>query len=488
MTFYDTNNCIPSESRHIVKRDSRNDEAPIKTEKKKSFLSAAYDSLASVTLAIFLLIILAVTSIIGTVVLQKGRPEQYMQEYGSALYRFFLALGLDDMYRSWWFLSLLALLLLNITLCSIKRFPRTWRMMTQPPTMLDEGMFKRMKYRGSVRRGRDFEAAEVFAQDLLGDHFGKAKEIRDDDAVTFFIDKGWYGRLGAYITHLSILLLAVGAVYGGIAGFKGYVNVLEGQTIDRISLRGKRAFLKLPFQVRCDDFQVVYYPDTQQPKDYFSDLTVISGGREIMKKRIEVNHPLIVDGIYFYQSSYGLDERSTVTFQIMDPSGRVAAPDITVTSGQPFNVPGDPSSYAIMEIFPSYMDGQPAVRMSQAMGGGRREFYLAQAAPDLDRRRGGPIFFRLKEADILQYTGLQVAWDPGVPMVWVACTVMMIGLYITFFVPHRRVWIRVDSDPENTAVLVAGTINRNPMTFEREFEELLSDLKSAMKKTREKKR
>lgn len=470
-----------------MKRTGSTEQDPIRIEKKKSLSTIVYDSLSSVTLAIFLLIILAITSIIGTVVLQQGRPDQYLQEYGQGLYRFLLMLGLDDMYRSWWFLTLLSFLLLNITLCSIRRFPRAWRLMTQPPSMLDERIFRRIRHRTSIRRGKGFDASTAVASDILSERFGKVMEVKEDGAVTLVVDRGWYGRLGAYITHLSILLLAIGAVYGGIAGFKGYVNIVEGQTIDRISLKGKRAFLKLPFQVRCDDFQVVFYPGSQQVKDYFSDLTVISGGKEILKKRIEVNHPLVVDGIYFYQSSYGLDERSRVTIQVLGPSGLVAAPDITIGAGQSFSVPGDPSTFAISRIFPSFMGGGPAVQVSQLMGGSRRDFYVAKSSPDLDRRRGGPVFFRLKDTDIIEFTGLQVAWDPGVPVIWLASTVMMIGLFITFFVSHRRVWVRLDDDPENTAVLVAGTSNRNPAVFEREFEALVSDLKSALRRTRDKK-
>ena len=120
-----------------------------RTEKKKgkSVFDAIYDSMASVTLAIFLLIILAVTSIFGTVILQKGNPEQYLMEYGPGMYKLFQFLALDDMYRSWWFLTILILLLVNITTCTIKRFPRAWRLMTQSPKVLDDALFKRMKHR-----------------------------------------------------------------------------------------------------------------------------------------------------------------------------------------------------------------------------------------------------------------------------------------------------------------------------------------------------
>jgi cytochrome c biogenesis protein len=453
-------------------------------EKKsgKSVFSVIYDSLASVTLAIFLLIILAVTSIFGTVILQKGDPEQYLMEYGPGMYKLFQFLALDDMYRSWWFLTILVLLLANITTCSIKRFPRAWRLMTQSPKVLDDALFKRMKHRGSIRRGIDPESAVDEARDVIEKHYGKVRETREESSVTLYVDKGWYGRLGAYIVHLSILILAIGAVYGGIMGFKGYVAIVEGTAVDRVPVRGKNTVMKLPFVVQCDEFQVEYYPNSQQVKDYYSDLTVFRDGQVEMKKRIEVNHPLIVDGIYFYQSSYGVDRNSTVTLQVLDPVGNIAGPDVTVAAGQDFQVMGDPKTYQIEEFITNATAGRPGVKVAQFLGNSHNDFYLLEAAPDRDKsNRRGPVYFRIKSTNIKEYTGLQVAWDPGVPVVWLACTVMMLGLYIAFFVAHLRIWVRVDLDSDDTAVLIAGTSNRNPATFEREFENALSDLKDALK-------
>jgi cytochrome c biogenesis protein len=95
--------------------------------------------------------------------------------------------------------------------------------------------------------------------------------------------------------------------------------------------------------------------------------------------------------------------------------------------------------------------------------------------------RRGPVYFKIRDTSILEYTGLQVAWDPGVPIVWLACTVMILGLYIAFFVAHQRIWIRIDLDSDETAVLMAGTSNRNPASFERHFETALAQLKEAVK-------
>ena len=188
-----------------------------------------------------------------------------------------------------------------------------------------------------------------------------------------------------------------------------------------------------------------------------------------------------MDGIYFYQSSYGVDRNSTVTLEVLDPSGRISGPGVTARVGQEFRVMGDPSLYVVEELIPSATAGRPGVKIAQVLGNSHRDFFLLSAAPDRDKIRGGSVYFRIKDTNIREYTGLQVAWDPGVPVVWLACAIMILGLYMAFFVAHQRVWIRVGLESDETAVLMAGTSNRNPASFEKEFETGLSQLKEGVK-------
>jgi cytochrome c biogenesis protein len=83
---------------------------------------------ASVKLALFTLLILSVTSIIGTLIPQKNPPDFYLQEYGVNMARFFQILDVPNMYNSWWFVSLLLLFSVNLIVCTIDRLPNVWRM------------------------------------------------------------------------------------------------------------------------------------------------------------------------------------------------------------------------------------------------------------------------------------------------------------------------------------------------------------------------
>ena len=72
----------------------------------------------------------------------------------------------------------------------------------------------------------------------------------------------------------------------------------------------------------------------------------------------------------------------------------------------------------------------------------------------------------------VQYTGMQVRKDPGVWIVYLGCLTMAVGLYITFFMSHRRIWVNVSEDKGGVKVLIAASAHRNKAAFERTIEKL----------------
>ena len=124
--------------------------------------------------------------------------------------------------------------------------------------------------------------------------------------VQLYAEKGNYSRLGVYITHLSILVILAGAMIGLFLGFNAFLNLPEGETTS-VAYKDRGTEVPLGFELRCDNFEVDYYPESDMPKAYKSWLTVFKNGKEVMKKVISVNDPLTYEGITFYQSSFGID-------------------------------------------------------------------------------------------------------------------------------------------------------------------------------------
>ena len=92
---------------------------------------------ASVKLALVILIVLAVASIIGTLIEQGRDQAHYIQAYGQGLAQLMEALDLTDMYRSWWYIALLSLFAANLVVCTIERLPGVWRTVTLDNLAID---------------------------------------------------------------------------------------------------------------------------------------------------------------------------------------------------------------------------------------------------------------------------------------------------------------------------------------------------------------
>ncbi|NIQ11593.1 MAG: cytochrome c biogenesis protein ResB, partial [Gammaproteobacteria bacterium] len=135
--------------------------------KSKSFSDELWDFFCSLKLAIITLILLAVTSIIGTVIEQNLAPQEYMQKYGmsESTYKALDALQFFDMYHSYWFLALMGIFAVNLICCSIKRLPRIIKIVREPTLKADDGLFRTFSNKeeivaqGTVESVRDKVAA-----------------------------------------------------------------------------------------------------------------------------------------------------------------------------------------------------------------------------------------------------------------------------------------------------------------------------------------
>jgi cytochrome c biogenesis protein ResB len=107
--------------------------ATVEREQTKPVATRIWNFLISIKLAIWILILLAVTSILGTVIEQNQPMEKYLQAYGEGTIRLMDVLQLFDMYHSWWFLLLLSLFSLNLACCTIDRLPRAIRTVRHSP-------------------------------------------------------------------------------------------------------------------------------------------------------------------------------------------------------------------------------------------------------------------------------------------------------------------------------------------------------------------
>lgn len=422
---------------------------------------------ASVKLALFTLSTISLTSIIGTVIPQDQPFDFYVERYGAAMARFFQVLDIPEMYGSWWFLALLGLLCANLIICSIDRFPFAWKQITADQTAISAAKLEKMAFTHTVRHAPQ-EAGEHL-ESLLRIRGWNISRMDTADGRLIAAQKGAWSRMGVYIVHLSILIIFAGAIVGHFFGFKGSVLIPETKQTDKIYAAGTQLPIDLGFSVRCDMFAIEFY-DNNMPKDYRSRLAVIENGKEVLATEIEVNHPLKYRGITFYQSSYEGYRDFLITFtNPADGSHK----SFVVPFQQQVNWPGKD---IVMGIVNAEAIQDRVVRMKVWLKSGNTPpmtFWLDTQTEASTEQSGLSYTVKVKQ---MYATGLQVAKDPGVWLVYLGCLLMLFGLVVAFFTSHRRVWIATGWAGEKDALLLAGTTNKNTLGFEKTFTELIKTI------------
>jgi cytochrome c biogenesis protein len=428
---------------------------------------------ASVKLAIFTLSFIAVTSIIGTIIPQGESHSFYVKQYGEGLARFFEVLDISDMYYSWWFIGLLGLLSANLIICSIDRFPGVWRIITADNLAIPPERLRKM----SEKRSWNITAKKVSSLNLskiLEKNGWKPEQKSFDNHTLLFSQKGKWSRTGVYIVHASILIILFGAIIGHFLGFKGSVMIPETKSSSKIYSYENSRPIDLGFEIRCDLFTIEYY-DNGMPKEYMSRLTVLKDNREILTKNIEVNSPLTYEGITFYQSSYEGYQDFLITITEKHSGEK-----------NPFIVPFQQQKVwkekqLRFGIVNAKALGQRVVQAKLWIKAGNNPATIQWI------RDGNNISIKdgSKEYSIsvkqMYATGLQVAKDPGVWLVYIGCILMLAGLYLAFFMSHKRIWLLISMEEKNSSlILLAGSANKNRIDFSNRFGELAQQIENSI--------
>lgn len=447
----------------------------------------------SVKLTVVILLALALTSIIGTIVPQNESPDAYLHAYGAFRYQLFDALGIFDMYHAWWFQGLLVLLTVNIVICSIERLSGTWKLIfNREPTVRPERFSNRPDARSFTDK-RDLEALVAAYEPVIARRFGRCTVTREPDQAVIYAEKGRLSRLGVYIVHLSVIFLLVGGLVGSFFGFEGYVNIPEGEAVDTIRIRNSGAIHRLNFQIRCDDFDMTLYPNGA-PKEYRSSLSIIEAGQTVLQKDIVVNDPLRYRGINIFQSSYGKLPPAAMPAAAPAPAEPSESYTLSVTSrssgmaytveaavGAPVALPEGLGTFVVMSYeadaeFRGMDVGASVKGIITPADGEPEEILLPLKFANFDKMRGGSAIIAVVNspadggapaapAEVRYYTGLQVTRDPGVWLVYTGFILMIAGCFVAFYLSHQQVCLVIDRLRKNSRVTFAGTANRNKLAM-----------------------
>jgi len=437
-----------------------------KEQRKSDLWTDSKNLFASIKLTVVILTLLAATSILGTVIPQGEEASAYVIAYGEFTYHLLNFFDLLNMYHSWWFKTLIFLLAANIIVCTFRRWPVIWRMVSSPNLRFD--LIGKQQPLFPFSDPREYSNLESKYKSCIKKKFATHSVENHEKGFRIVAERGRWSRIGIPIVHLSIVVILMGALIGSFGGFDGYVNIPEGGSTDRIQLQN-RTMRGLGFELRCDDFDVSFY-DTGAPKEFRSRLVVLENGQEVAKKDIIVNDPLRYKGINFFQSSYGRMPPRTIEITFTSNStGKIIQKHLSV--GQSLDLPDQGGRFTVRQISNDYrfMDtqlGEAVIATLETPARQPVEIALPFRMPTFDRMRKGEWFISVTGFESPYYTGLQVTKDPGVPLVYAGFILLIAGCCVAFFVSHQKIMISVQSNSPQSHIQIFGSASRNKIGFD----------------------
>jgi cytochrome c biogenesis protein len=495
----------------------------------KQTFKKALKQVSSLPLAISEFGAIAGFSALGTVIEQNKSYAWYVENYpvsedaplfGALDFTFILNNGLDHVYTTWYFLSLLSLLAVSLAACTatkqlpVWRVAAKWKFIKKPKFLVSS---KTMDERESVKDARAMDLANSLADR------GYQVFLREEDQEQYlYAFKGLIGRLAPIGVHFALLLTLGGCAYSGLGGLGGSVmapkdtsftisdGLTRGSPLSRVPKFAKTN------QVFVKDFTIDYLP-SGQVSQFYSNLSILDEkGNEVDNKVISVNVPLRYGGVTMYQTDWSMssmrvtvitkaaaeDTTNSDNSESGSSSSSSSSSSISSTSGTISD--GDESSKReelvlpmanlenkgdfkgkIWGTFLPVSDDADAKENKKGISLVARDFqsvaiYDSKGAFVGVRRPSSkkPIDvdnISLIVEEISGATGLELKTDPGVPFVYAGFA----GLLVTSFLSllsHSQVW-GAQKKVDGTSVLyVGGTSNRGKEEFRLEFDQVLDEL------------
>ena len=373
--------------------------------------------LAVILLAALLLVLLLV-SLFPQIPAEPGMEETWLEavalRYGPAT-DLLNRLGMFEAYGTWWFLALLTALMLNTLICTGQRLPRTWRSLTGPPVVQSpEAFYQSLAHRAEWTLDRPDQGLAAARDVLVRRRFHPHIE-RDEKSgcASLYVERGRWSQAGTLVSHFAALLLVIAVACR---------PALSWQERDLTLLPGQVYHVGRGFDLDVRAGELTREHQLGVPLAVLGDTSAIT-------RTVGVNQPLTFRGVAFHLQGYG------PAVQITAPEGgfgvafsssqaqQVALPEAGLT----LRVAHRPEESA---LFVEALATDGALLGSGSIASGQ-EIEI----------EGLPITF-----NPTNYTVWQVSRDPTFGIVLTGAVLLLVAVVISLWVPHRRLWFRVDAE------------------------------------------
>lgn len=392
-----------------------------------------------------------------------------------------------DVFHSLPFILNLAVLCVAITICTINRAPGTSHTIRNPTVHTSHSFLHSADTSAVLETAStpDDFTAQLSAQ-LKAKRYRVFTEQRGSE-THIYADRNALAKLATFPFHLALILILVGGIVGAQWGFRETEFVVpEGSVRDVGYGTGLSVGL-----VRFTDT----YTQEGMPHEYRSELVIYDNGEPVKDGSITVNKPISYDNTTFYQTSFG----AAVQMRVTDSQGRVVFDD-SIPVGLLRSALNSDAPAGVADLLPLNMrlyviggDEAPANNPEADVLGLRSGELFVQLRPMAGSNgtmppsavvaQGNSVALEGLTIEFLRerrFTLLQVAHNPGIPIFFVASFLLVGGLCITFYFPHRRVRAIIAAGADGGARAHLAPLAKRDWSGQRDFDQVIDELGKAL--------
>ncbi len=472
---------------------------------EKSVIGKFTALISSVRFGVILLCLLVLLCLLGMLIRQHnvtGFQTYYSELYPSQQIIFSL-LGLFDIYHTWYFNAVLALLSLNIVLASIDRFPKTWRLISKPKLTPTVGWLKKQELSHSfILSGTKNEISEKLVKACK--KMGWRNVIIDEkNGQTFiFAESGAWNRLGAYPVHVALLTIFFGGFLTSQFSFSSEIPINLGQTTSQMretifqDKEVRFANRELPFAVTCLDLeQKLINPngslETANTLDWLTRLQ-ISDENGVREGVVQLNKPFDYRGYRFFHSNFlPIGKGRTITIAATDFLGKTqnltikrnetaTLADGTIIRFVDFRANFSLTKETLNENSTTYQNPAAVLKVASLNNSPYTFYALGKDSKEIPPTNLSKIGYRFQLIDFEKVADQHILFvqrNPGANVLYLGFILLFLSILAVFFFSHQRIWAVINEQSENDlTITIAGNTNRNQIAFSDKFKRFLAKL------------
>jgi len=475
----------------------------------RSIIDKTWSFFSSVKVGIWLIVIALIASALGTIFPQEiyipadavsRNPAIYYEDQFGLLGKIYYQLGFHELYSSWWYMIIIALIGISLVICSIDRVVPLYRALK---------IQRAKRHETFINRQRLYSETEIVSDEEKGKVIARLKKqrykVRIEDGHVL-AEKGRFSRWGPYVNHIGLIIILLAAILRmtPLLYLDDYVWVREGEQVVIPGTKGEYYIENKEFILETYDENDERFNDALKrvqgsiASNYQTNVIIykqkeqsLVGSEPELEKVVEdeiwMNNPLKFDGYTLYQAGYQQNEFMNMSFKVHETNDKEkkALGEFTIDLTSPESVYEFENGFRVEigQYYPDYYldDGEPRSEAKHPRNPAfvffvyppntdKPEVSFAGIGKNIDATGENQYKLGITDYEMRDVSGLSVRRDYTLPLFGLGALIFMIGVTQGMYWQHRRIWIH----SKNGGILLAGHTNKNWFGVKQDIEKAIS--------------